>query len=132
MAQYWKTISSSTSQNILPQKHKRTFNQMIENYGTKEINKRLDVLKFDNYNNKRMKFDFEEDSESISTEANNSFSCSSGISTKYSCGKNENYEKNREVVILQKREYDEEKEKKWVERYYKIQNEKLNKLRFGI
>ena len=28
-------------------------------------------------------------------------------------------------------EYDEEKERKWVENYYKIKNAELNKLRFG-
>ena len=29
-------------------------------------------------------------------------------------------------------EYDEEKERKFVENYYKIKNAELNKLRFGI
>ena len=37
----------------------------------------------------------------------------------------------KNLMVKKKLEYDEEKEKKWVENYYKIKNAELNKLRFG-
>ena len=38
----------------------------------------------------------------------------------------------KNLIIKKKFEYDEEKEKKLVENYYRIKNAELNKLRFGI
>ena len=37
----------------------------------------------------------------------------------------------KNIVIKNKMVYNEEKERKWVETYYKIKNGELNKLRFG-
>ena len=37
----------------------------------------------------------------------------------------------KNLIIKKPLIYDEEKEKKWVENYYKIKNAELNKLRFG-
>ena len=37
----------------------------------------------------------------------------------------------KNLIVKKKLEYDKEKEKKWVENYYKIKNAELNKLRFG-
>ena len=37
----------------------------------------------------------------------------------------------KNLVIKKKMEYDEEKEKRFVENYYRIKNAELNKLRFG-
>ena len=43
-----------------------------------------------------------------------------------------NINKAKKNFMVKKRiEYDEEKERKWVENYYKIKNAELNKLRFG-
>ena len=38
----------------------------------------------------------------------------------------------KNLIVKKKLEYDEEKEKKFVEKYYQIKNAELNKLRFGI
>ena len=37
----------------------------------------------------------------------------------------------KNFMVKKRIEYDEEKERKWVENYYKIKNAELNKLRFG-
>ena len=37
----------------------------------------------------------------------------------------------KNLIVKKKLEYDEEKEKRYVENYYKIKNAELNKLRFG-
>ena len=38
----------------------------------------------------------------------------------------------KNLIVKKHMEYDEEKERKFVENYYKIKNAELNKLRFGI
>ena len=37
----------------------------------------------------------------------------------------------KNLVIRKKMEYDEEKERRFVENYYRIKNAELNRLRFG-
>ena len=44
---------------------------------------------------------------------------------------NKNNEVKKNLLVKKKVEYDEEKERKMVENYYKIKNAELNKLRFG-
>ena len=37
----------------------------------------------------------------------------------------------KNLMVKKRIEYDEEKERKWVENYYRIKNAELNRLRFG-
>ena len=37
----------------------------------------------------------------------------------------------KNLIVKKRIEYDEEKERKWVENYYRIKNAELNRLRFG-
>ena len=37
----------------------------------------------------------------------------------------------KKLMVKKRIEYDEEKERKWVENYYRIKNAELNRLRFG-
>ena len=97
---------------------KRTFLQMLHDSNQTDLNYRIENYKL----NKK----FEKKENSDNNENNNdnilikNFNDFSDIN------------KSKKNLMVKKRiEYDEEKERKWVENYYRIKNAELNRLRFG-
>ena len=104
--------------NISIRPRKRTYLQMLHDSNQTDLNYRIDNYKL----NKK----FEKKENSDNNENNNdnilikNFNAFSDIN------------KAKKNLMVKKRiEYDEEKERKWVENYYRIKNAELNRLRFG-
>ena len=95
---------------------KRTFLEMLQNSNQIILNNRIDNYKFLKKTQKLEKL-----------ENNNNNKNEDLISLNY----NNFNEVKKNLVVKRKMEYDEEKERKWVENYYKIKNAELNRLRFG-
>ena len=93
---------------------KRTFLEMLQNSNQIILNNRIDNYKFLKKTEKLEKLENNNKNEDL-------------ISLNY----NNFYEVKKNMVVKRKFEYDEEKERKWVENYYKIKNAELNRLRFG-
>ena len=100
---------------------KRTYLEMLNDSKQMDINKRVD-----NYIlNKHI-----EKSKSIYLLKNNNNERDNYLIKNFDDFNNINKAK-KNLIIKRNLEYDEEKERKWVENYYKIKNAELNRLRFG-
>ena len=101
--------------------HKRTYLDMFNNSNEATLNKRID-----NYNlNKHI-----EKNKSLYENKNNNKERDNYLITNFD-GFNDINKAKKNLMVKKKIEYDEEKERKWVENYYRIKNAELNKLRFG-
>ena len=101
--------------------HKRTYLDMLNNSNEATLNKRID-----NYNlNKHI-----ERNKSLYENKNNNKERDNYLITNFD-GFNDINRAKKNLMVKKKIEYDEEKERKWVENYYRIKNAELNKLRFG-
>ena len=120
------------SRNFRNYTHKRNYLDMLKNSNMTLVNNRVENLKLIS---KNLKTD-----ERIYGELNNKDICNK----KDRCNINtdlikdiNNYffssfnQTKKNLIIKKPLIYDEEKEKRWVENYYKIKNAELNKLRFG-
>lgn len=94
------------------QKAKRTYNKMNSDYKTEELTKRKEQFQLLKEYKKRMEEKFK--NQNIIPE----------------CKEVQENQKSK-CLIYQERVYDEEKEKKFVENYYKIKNEQLMKAIFS-
>ncbi len=100
---------------------KRTYLEMLNDSKQMDINKRVD-----NYIlNKHI-----EKNQSIYLLKNNNNERDNYLIKNFDDFNNINKAK-KNFMIKRNLEYDEEKERKWVENYYKIKNAELNRLRFG-
>ena len=95
--------------------HKRTYLEMLNNSNEATLNKRIDNYKLNKYAEKN-KNNFKERDNYLMTNFN---------------GFNDINKAKKNLMVKKIIEYDEEKERKWVENYYRIKNAELNKLRFG-
>ena len=95
--------------------HKRTYLEMLNNSNEATLNKRIDNYKLNKYAEKN-KNNFKERDNYLMTNFN---------------GFNDINKAKKNLMVKKVIEYDEEKERKWVENYYRIKNAELNKLRFG-
>ena len=100
---------------------KRTYLEMLNDSKQMDINKRVD-----NYIlNKHI-----EKNQSLYLLKNNNNERDNYLIKNFDDFNNINKAK-KNLIIKRNLEYDEEKERKWVENYYKIKNAELNRLRFG-
>ena len=95
--------------------HKRTYLEMLNNSNEATLNKRIDNYKLNKYAEKNIN-NFKERDNYLMTNFN---------------GFNDINKAKKNLMLKKVIEYDEEKERKWVENYYRIKNAELNKLRFG-
>ena len=95
--------------------HKRTYLEMLNNSYEATLNKRIDNYKLNKYAEKDIN-NFKERDNYLMTNFN---------------GFNDINKAKKNLMVKKVIEYDEEKERKWVENYYRIKNAELNKLRFG-
>ena len=95
--------------------HKRTYLEMLNNSNEATLNKRIDNYKLNKYAEKNIN-NFKERDNYLITNFD---------------GFNDINKAKKNLMVKKKMEYDEEKERKWVENYYRIKNAELNKLRFG-
>ena len=95
--------------------HKRTYLEMLNNSNEATLNKRIDNYKLNKYAEKNIN-NFKERDNYLMTNFN---------------GFNDINKAKKNLMVKKVIEYDEEKERKWVENYYRIKNAELNKLRFG-
>ena len=100
--------------------HKRSYLEML--YHSKKIilNNRIDNYKLSNKSNHNNSLLIQDNKE----EKNNNI-----LSINFDNFNNINKAK-KNLMVKKKIEYDEEREKRWVENYYKIKNAELNRLRF--
>ena len=101
--------------------HKRTYLEML--YGSNQVilNSRIDNYKFNKYHEKN---------NYLYENINNTEERDDNLIMNYD-GFNDISKAKKNLMVKRRIEYDEEKERKWVENYYKIKNAELNKLRFG-
>ncbi len=109
--------------NIRIYPRKRTYMEMLKESNQTLINNRIDNFKLINKNMKSLENNF--DSKTLDCNAEK---------VDILLKKNDLFDMNairKNLIVKKKLEYDEEKERKFVENYYKIKNAELNKLRFG-
>ena len=101
---------------------KRTYLDMLYNSNQLLLNNRIDNYKLKKYTqNIQSSFFNNNDNNEKDNSLIKDFDSFNNIN---------NAKKN--LIVKKHMEYDEEKERKFVENYYKIKNAELNKLRFGI
>ena len=101
---------------------KRTYLDMLYNSNQLLLNNRIDNYKLNKYTqNIQSSFFNNNDNKEKDNSLIKDFDSFNNIN---SAKKN--------LIVKKHMEYDEEKERKFVENYYKIKNAELNKLRFGI
>ena len=101
---------------------KRTYLDMLYNSNQLLLNNRIDNYKLNKYTqNIQSSFFNNNDNNEKDNSLIKDFDSFNNIN---SAKKN--------LIVKKHMEYDEEKERKFVENYYKIKNAELNKLRFGI
>ena len=101
---------------------KRTYLDMLYNSNQLLLNNRIDNYKLNKYTqNIQSSFFNNNDNKEKDNSLIKDFDSFNNIN---------NAKKN--LIVKKHMEYDEEKERKFVENYYKIKNAELNKLRFGI
>ncbi len=101
---------------------KRTYLDMLYNTNQLLLNNRIDNYKLNKYAQNIQSSFFNNNNDN---ERDNSL-----IKNFDSFNNIDNAKKN--LIVKKHIEYDEEKERKFVENYYRIKNAELNKLRFGI
>ena len=108
---------------------KRTYLEMMNESGQTSINNRIDKFKIMNKNEKILENKI---SESISNKNNTEQRPSYlNINNRDIFYPMDFKTTKKNLIVKKKWNYDEEKEKKFVENYYKIKNAELIKLRFG-
>ena len=100
---------------------KRTYIEMLNDSNQLDINNRIDNYLLNKHVDK---------SRTIYLEKNNNNEKDNRIIKNFDDFNNINDAK-KNLMIKRNLEYDEEKERKWVENYYRIKNAELNRLRFG-
>ena len=109
--------------NIRIYPRKRTYMEMLKESNQTLINNRIDNFKLINKNMKSLENNF--DSKTFDHNAEK---------VDILLKKNDLFDMNairKNLIVKKKLEYDEEKERKFVENYYRIKNAELNRLRFG-
>ena len=101
--------------------HKRTYLEMLNNSNHLIQKNRIDHYKL----NKQI-----ENNNNIYNDALNKEERDNYLIMDFD-GFNDINQAKKNLIVKRKLEYDEEKERKWVENYYRIKNAELNKLRFG-
>ena len=101
--------------------HKRTYLEMLYSSNQVILNSRIDNYKLNKYHEKN---------NHLYENINNTEERDDYLIMNYD-GFNDINKAKKNLMVKRKVEYDEEKERKWVENYYKIKNAELNKLRFG-
>ena len=101
--------------------HKRTYLEMLYNSNQAILNRRIDNYKLNKYNEKN---------KCLYENINNKEERDDCLIMNYD-GFNDINKAKKNLMVKRRIEYDEEKERKWVENYYKIKNAELNRLRFG-
>ena len=102
---------------------KRSYMEMINNSGQCHLNNRIYNYKVSDRMDK-VKTSFNNNININNNQINNNLIMSFN-------GYNDINKAKKNFMVKKRIEYDEEKERKWVENYYKIKNAELNKLRFG-
>ena len=102
---------------------KRSYLEMINNSGQCHLNNRIYNYKVSDRMDK-VKTSFNNNININNNQINNNLIMSFN-------GYNDINKAKKNFMVKKRIEYDEEKERKWVENYYKIKNAELNKLRFG-
>ena len=102
---------------------KRSYMEMINNSGQSHLNNRIYNYKVSDHMDK-VKTSFNNNININNNQINNNLIMSFN-------GYNDINKAKKNFMVKKRIEYDEEKERKWVENYYKIKNAELNKLRFG-
>ena len=102
---------------------KRSYMEMINNSGQSHLNNRIYNYKVSDHMDK-VKSSFNNNININNNQINNNLIMSFN-------GYNDINKAKKNFMVKKRIEYDEEKERKWVENYYKIKNAELNKLRFG-
>ena len=102
---------------------KRSYMEMINNSGQCYLNNRIYNYKVSDHMDK-VKTSFNNNININNNQINNNLIMSFN-------GYNDINKAKKNFMVKKRIEYDEEKERKWVENYYKIKNAELNKLRFG-
>ena len=111
------------STNFGSYKRKRNYLDMLNNSNTSSLNNRIENYKISCHNKKI----------SEHNKINNNDAKDECLIRELNSNSILNFKKIKTNFIIKKKfEYDEEKEKRLVENYYRIKNAELNKLRFGI
>ena len=101
--------------------HKRTYLDMLYNSNQEILNSRIDNYRLNKHNEKN---------KSLYANLNCNEERDNYLIMNFDGFNNINNAK-KNLMVKKRIEYDEEKERKWVENYYRIKNAELNKLRFG-
>ena len=121
MTDYSNGFGSRFNIRIYPRK--RTYLEILNESKQTLISSRIDNYKLLNKNRKSLENNFKEPIFNRNVENVNAL-----------IKKNELFDMNvikKNLIVKKKLEYDEEKERKFVENYYRIKNAELNRLRFG-
>ena len=97
--------------------------EMLKESNQTLINNRIDNFKLINKNMKSLENNFDSKAFNYNAEKVDVLLKKNDLFDMNSIRKN--------LIVKKKLEYDEEKERKFVENYYRIKNAELNKLRFG-
>ena len=110
--------------NFIKKPRKRTYIEMLNESKQLTMSNRLDNYKIINKKNKTIPDNTIENSINSNNSVKRENLINGDIFTDFKKAK-------KNLIVKKKLEYDEEKEKKFVEDYYRIKNAELNKLRFG-
>ena len=119
----YRNFFSSNFKNYV---HKRNYLDMLNNSNLSLVNTRIENFKLINKDFKKIEKTFNDNNENINNTKKGGLLKEIDDSFFTDINKTK-----KNFIVKSKLEYDEEKEKKWVENYYRIKNAKLNKLRFG-
>ena len=127
--EYDDVIMTNNSSNFLSRfniriyPRKRTYMEMLKESNQTLINNRIDNFKLINKNMKSLENNFDSKAFNYNAEKVDVLLKKNDLFDMNSIRKN--------LIVKKKLEYDEEKERKFVENYYRNKNAELNKLRFG-
>ena len=107
-------------------KRKRNYLDMLNNSNTSSLNNRIENYKISCHNKRISEYN-------KVNKINNNDAKDECLIRELNSNSILNSNKiNKNLIVKKKLEYNEEKERKLVENYYRIKNAELNKLRFGI
>ena len=110
--------------NFIKKPRKRTYIEMLNESKQLTVNNRLDNYRIFNKKNKTIQDNTIENNINSNINGKRENIINDDIFSDFKKAK-------KNLIVKKKLEYDEEKEKKFVEDYYRIKNAELNKLRFG-
>ena len=110
--------------NFIKKPRKRTYIEMLNESKQLTVNNRLDNYRIINKKNKTIQDNTIENNINSNINGKRENIINDDIFSDFKKAK-------KNLIVKKKLEYDEEKEKKFVEDYYRIKNAELNKLRFG-